>query len=1647
MSTLETAFFDALGFRESSNNYSANSNGYLGKYQLGEGSLIDQGYVNNDGTNNNDYSGGWTGKDGVYSIQEFLSNHSAQENAVRGYAQTNWNTIRNLGLDSYVGNTINGIKITPSGLIAGMHLLGAGDSDGSPLGLRHFLESNGSIDPVDGNGTPVSEYLQQFQDFDMFPPLPDRKPGQPEDPTPTSAPSLPQSPDRPDDQGSPLVLDLDGDGIELSPLAESATYFDLRGNGQAVLTGWVEPDDGLLALDINQDGFINDVTELFGTATVDGFTVLAAHDGNADAVIDASDAVFADLLIWRDLNSDGLSQSAELFSLADYNITGINLEAERLAKTSIAGNAITHEASYTMTGGTTRTIVDAWFTYDVQNTVNVQDYVWDIRTLFLPTLRGMGDLKDLHIAASLDNAGAGNLLDQIATLATDMDFATALGDWSPTTAALEAILFRWAGIEAVSPTGRGAYVDGQHLAFNEAIRGEAFTQYGSPNPLPEAGVYSEAVYQYLLTFYTIQIITQAAGDQLFAAPSYNLYTGEIEGDLTLLQAGIDAVKDEAIAAVDGTAVWTRFAQFLGYTKGLANLTAGEITALDTAVAATAEPSLSDWQDVVTAMSVTLGAIIDSADDWGSFEIYYDNYIDGTSGDDTLVDTNIGGLTDNEFYGRDGADTIQALDGHDKLVGGAGNDTLDGGAGDDFMLGGLGDDQYIYVSGNDTISEEGGGGTDQLHIAASTGLISSNLTDLYRQGDELTLLLSTGASITIHGYNGANTKIETIVFDADSSQIDLTALTEEKFYGTSGFDTLVLQGQNYQTLTAYGYAGNDTIEASGSAGKFYGGDGYDTLIGDFANDRLEGENGDDYLLGLAGADVLLGGAGQDWAKGGDGADNINGGDDDDTIFGEAGNDIISGGRGNDIIDGGAGDDTLYGLQASGIAYTQDGDDTFIYGLGYGNDRIELTLENDDKIVFLSSIAPGDLLIQRGSTISTEDDLILRIASSSETLTVEDMFIYPGGHWDGAIKTFEFSNGTMWTDASIRAAYLAANITSGNDDTKGFRDANDIASSGGNDTLRGLYGGDTYHWGTGVGNDTIVEAIESNSILDHLYIETLNISDLSFVKSGNHLILTNLATNETITINDQFKTSQLIERFHFLDGSVMTNTQIADFTINNNPIIGTSADDLLHGQQKDNTISGLAGNDSLSGGAGNDTLEGGTGNDTLDGGDGTDTVRYANAASGVTVNLTTGAASGGDGSDTLSGIENIIGSAYADTLTGSGGANVIYGGAGNDTIYAGAGNDELYGDEGDDTVYGNENDDAIYGGSGADVLSGQDGNDTIRGEAGIDYIVGGAGADLIYGGDDDDEAYGGDDNDEIHGGAGVDNLLGEAGNDTLYGDDGNDFLYGDYGSTSGGNDILYGGAGNDRLEGRYGDDTIYGESGTDTIYGGAGADTIDGGSENDTIYGEDGNDAIAGGAGNDAIYGGTGTDVIHGNDNDDTLRGEADNDTLYGDSGVDTLYGGDGADTLYGDAGNDIMRGEAGADIMYGGDGNDDVRGGDGDDSIYGNAGSDLLYGNAGVDTFIFNDLTHTGYDSLWDFTDEAGGDVLDISALLHDYDPLTEAIADFVSVSVYQGDTLIKVDQDGTGSSYAMTSVVHLRGAGDAGNLADLLADANLKIAA
>ncbi len=157
--TLED-FYNDLGARESSGNYKAvNQSGYIGKYQMGEAAMVDAGYYKPKKSYNNKWDAEFTGKDGVFSVEDFLNNPQAQENAQHTYKAKQWQYIKGFA-QPYDGTTINNIPITQSGMLAATHLVGQG-------ALYRYLSSNGTYIPRDGNGTSIEEYLKRFAGYDV----------------------------------------------------------------------------------------------------------------------------------------------------------------------------------------------------------------------------------------------------------------------------------------------------------------------------------------------------------------------------------------------------------------------------------------------------------------------------------------------------------------------------------------------------------------------------------------------------------------------------------------------------------------------------------------------------------------------------------------------------------------------------------------------------------------------------------------------------------------------------------------------------------------------------------------------------------------------------------------------------------------------------------------------------------------------------------------------------------------------------------------------------------------------------------------------------------------------------------------------------------------------------------------------------------------------------------------------------------------------------------------------------------------------------------------------------------------------------------------------------------------------------------------
>ncbi|WP_296645073.1 hypothetical protein [Roseinatronobacter sp.] len=199
---------------------------------------------------------------------------------------------------------------------------------------------------------------------------------------------------------TPLVLALDGDGIELTSVNGATAFFDVGVDGFAEATGWVAADDGLLVLDVDGNGRIDNGSELFGDQTghAHGFLALAQHDDNGDGVIDASDTVFGQLRIWQDLNQEGISQASEMRSLADVGISSISVQSTTTSYW-VAGNETRYDSIFTWDDGRVGVVGDAFFASDKIRTkaILADDFEYHSDVFKLPVLAGVGHLA--HVAS------------------------------------------------------------------------------------------------------------------------------------------------------------------------------------------------------------------------------------------------------------------------------------------------------------------------------------------------------------------------------------------------------------------------------------------------------------------------------------------------------------------------------------------------------------------------------------------------------------------------------------------------------------------------------------------------------------------------------------------------------------------------------------------------------------------------------------------------------------------------------------------------------------------------------------------------------------------------------------------------------------------------------------------------------------------------------------------------------------------------------------------------------------------------------------------------------------------------------------------------------------------------------------------------
>ena len=1374
-------------------------------------------------------------------------------------------------------------------------------------------------------------------------------------------------PDDPETDTSPIVLDLNKNGITSTKL-DNTVYFDHDNNGFKEATAWVEKDDGLLALDKNGNGKIDNGSELFGNHTVsntaygytdpkatNGYEALKTYDINNDNVIDEKDEIFSKLKIWKDKNSNGITDEGELSSLAHNNIKSIDLNYNEIAMDENS-NMVKQSSKVTLNDDSTINANDVWFKVNLDKTKE-EDINIPLEIRSLPKIKAFGNLNSLQVAASKNDTLAAMI--NLYLMLNPEDRKKHIND----------IVYEWAGVNDIDETLMRDDVKAKDMAIYEKITGKPFLQYGSSaNPGPNASnrinekivnfknfVYATIELQ--TTYADIDLDTETMSLENNVKPSYKF--DALNSKLTQLYK--DNRHDEIKNLMD-------VVREAGAYKPI-------------------------FQESLKTNLISL-----CSSDNKFLSLCLNTYIQGTDDDDT-----INGSSENNF-----------------IVGGKGNDILYGGGGNDI---------YVFAKGDgkDTIYDTAG--NDKIEF--KEGIAPSDV-NFKRELDKLIISIKSGSeadgdSITVQNFFSVNpaignSTVRTITF-ADGTVYDLNKILEltplnstdkdDKLYLTDDNDTFDAGPGNDEI---WGGNGDDVLSSGKGDDILYGNDGNDTLIGNDGNDTVYGGSGNDILEGGKGNDVLQGDYGDDtyvYSKG-DGNDTIrdlrgnntiefkdinkdgveffsnnarllikikdtqdtisldsqnsdfsfkfsdgtilkdkdisltiNGDDSSNILYGLKGNDAIVGNGGDDTIYGNDGNDVLEGGKGNDVLQGDYGDDTYVYSKGDGNDTIR-DLRGNNTVDF------KDIISSEVGFIKENSNLLVKIRDTNEQITIMNFF-----NSESSSMSFKFADGVIVDNEGAKAAVLIGDNNSnsiqgydsndilkgnGGDDTLyGGKGDDGIEGGAGNDILVGNEGVDTYAFGRGDGQDVIYaldadcgrfniddkgnynipyyynqQNVKGTDIIK--FKEGVTKNDLIFERSGvnrHDLLIKIKDTNDSITVKDMFSddvSSRGIDKIEFADGSFMDiedihkSTPIITNQYNQQQIYGSMYSDTVIGDEQNNSIQGKDGNDvihghegddKLYGDTGNDTLIGGKGNDCLDGGSGNDVYVYNK----------------GDGNDT------------------------IYDANGTDTIKFGPGilkqdiivkrtNVENVWDYGNITIsFKNSPNDSI---TILDVFA-----DNVTKDSNIiETFEFENGERLSFEDIKKLSLIGSNENETLSGYNDFSNIIkGNGGDDTLYG--GNI------------NDTIYGGDGNDRLYGNGGDDTLYGNEGDDILEGGAGNDTLMGGKGNDSIEGEEGDDIIEGGEGDDDISGYVG---------DDTLRGNEGYDKIYGGSGNDWLYGGDGNDILYGNEGNDTLMGQDGDDELNGGDGNDIIEGGSGNDTLYGGDGEDT-YAFArgdGQDTIVYSD---------------------------------------------------------------------------------------------
>ncbi|WP_311223096.1 MULTISPECIES: calcium-binding protein [unclassified Acidovorax] len=948
----------------------------------------------------------------------------------------------------------------------------------------------------------------------------------------------------------PLVLDLDGDGIEAIGINSSRPIlFDHDGDGTRNATGWISGDDGIVVLDRNGNGLIDSGRELFGDQTLkpdvgsdgrpqtyaNGYEALAGQDSNGDGVINANDAAYSQLRIWRDANQDGISQASELRTLSDSGIASIGVVGAASNLDLGNGNTQPWSGNFTRIDGSTGASGVAEVSGSLLLASNnfyrefPDDPVVTAEAGALPQMGGSGLVRDLREAMSLGGEAAQVLqssLGQFASANTrDAQMAlidTLLTDWARTSGKLvnsvgsysmvEGANGRWVTADYVPSAFASAELSITPLGLTESV----VTDWGtSTTRLTSAGEQVLRRLNVLEVFNGTKFIEwdrsgANTGAGLGAGAGGGGGSGGASSTVTRLTANLSSAQidllnqsyDQLVESVYGAlVVQTRLKPYLDSVvltideNGVQFDTSGLAALMATARAANERTALIDLVELNRYQGATLAAVgydgLETLAQWveampatsalradlAALHVYTDSATAGSSsGDIYLGDASnnsfSGGAGNDILNGGEGDDQLQGNEGNDQLIGGEGADTLYGGAGNDQIAGGEGNDTLAGEAGEDTL--EGGAGND--YFSGGEG----NDTYLFGRGD--------GQDTIGYDHGSEAGKHNVLRFKPGVSAADVSVRR-------SG-DTLILAiaGTQDQVSVTYffnennpGNAYNPIQQVVFEDGTTWDGEALaaltrigtqdnDNLTGTDGDDSLEGLAGNDYLYGRLGNDTLNGGEGDDQLQGNEGNDQLIGGEGADTLYGGAGNDQIAGGEGNDTLAGEAGEDTLEGGAGNDYFSGGEGNDTYLFGRGDGQDTIGYDHGSEagkhNVLRFKPGVSAADVSVRRSG-----DTLILAIAGTQDQVSVTYFFNEnnPGNAYN-PIQQVVFEDGTAWDVNTI--ATISRIGTEGNVNLEGSSADDTLSGLTGNDHLYGRAGSDQLSGGQGddrlfggAGNDTL------------------------------------------------------------------------------------------------------------------------------------------------------------------------------------------------------------------------------------------------------------------------------------------------------------------------------------------------------------------------------------------------------------------------------------------------------------------------------------------------------------------------------------------------------------------------------------------------